>query len=174
MYLQPLKYSRTDTEQHNCHNPEIHRREEILKEPFPLADCASVTVDNVNQWIQLQNKHPFGVQTVNIPQDRCSPHAYLQRNIDNLGQIPEKYHDRAGRVAQCQHKYEKAGAVINDLYRIDRPIISINSGNHQKNAHKKYMDEGCCDDLDDRQDTDLKYNLFDKVIVFQHGICAVV
>lgn len=48
MYLQPLEDGSSYSEQHHCHNPEVHGGEEILKEPFPLTDSAAIAVYDID------------------------------------------------------------------------------------------------------------------------------
>lgn len=131
MHFQSLKNHSSQSKQHHCHDPEIHRGEEILEEPLLLINRTSVTVDNIYQRIQLQDHDPLRRQCIQIPQNGGCPHADLQSNADDLGQIPEKYHYRAGRITQRQHKYKQAEAVIHDLYRIYGRIITVDSCHDQ-------------------------------------------
>lgn len=62
----------------------------MFKEPFPSINCIAISIYDINQRIKLhQNKDIFILDHTDIPQDRCRPHANLQRNIDDLGKIPE-------------------------------------------------------------------------------------
>lgn len=78
---------------------------------------------------------------------------------------PEKHHYRTRGVAECQHKYKQAKTVINDLYSVDCGVIAVNSRYDQQETHEKYMDKSSRNNLDDRQDADLKYYFFHQIVV---------
>ena len=78
MHFQSLKDHSTQSEQYHRHDPEIHGGKEILEKPFFLIDSTAVTVYNIHQRIQLQNRDPIAGQGIQIPQNRSGPHADLQ------------------------------------------------------------------------------------------------
>ena len=104
MHLQTFKYQRTDTEEHHRHNPKVHGRKEIPEKPLMLIYRTAVTIYNVHQGIQLHNSGPVCIQITYIPQDGSCPHTNLKCDTDNLGQIPEKYHNSAGGITEGQYK----------------------------------------------------------------------
>ena len=165
MHFQSLKDHSTQSEQYHCHDPEIHRGEEIPEKPFFLVDRTAIAIHDIDQRIQLQDHDPLRRQRLQIPQNGGCPHADLQSDADDLGQIPEKYHYRAGRITQCQHKYKQAEAVVHNLYRIYGRIIAVDSCHDQQETYEKYMDKSSRNNLDDRQDADLKYYFFHQIVV---------
>ena len=140
----------------------------MFKEPFIPINRVPVSVYNIDKGIELkQRDHIVVLQHTDIPQNRRCPHADLQPDIDDLGKIPEKHHDSAGRIGQSQHKNIGTETVIYDLYRINRRITPVTRRHDQKNQYKKQMDKSRRNDLDDRKDADLKYHLFYQIIIFQ-------
>ena len=174
MYLQSFENNGSQPEQYYRYNPEIHGGKEILEKPFLLINSTSITVYNIHQRIQLQNRDPIAWQGIQIPQNRSGPHADLQSDTDDLRQIPEKYYYCTSRIAECQYKNEQAEAIVYDLYRIYGRIIPVNCCHNQQQTHKKYMNKGGCNNLDDRQDTDLKYYFFHQIVIFQQRIGSIV
>ena len=140
MHFQSLKDHSTQSEQYHCHDPEIHRGEEIPEKPFFLVDRTAIAIHDIDQRIQLQDHDPLRRQRLQIPQNGGCPHADLQSDADDLGQIPEKHHYRTRGVAECQHKYKQAKTVINDLCSVDCGVIAVNSRHDQQETHEKYMD----------------------------------
>ena len=99
MHFQSLKDHSTQSEQYHRHDPKIHRGEEIPEKPFFLVDRTAVAIHDIDQRIQLQDHDPFAGQCIQIPQNGSGPHADLQSDTDDLGQIPEKNYYCTGRVA---------------------------------------------------------------------------
>ena len=99
MYLQSFENNGSQPEQYYRYDPEIHGGKEILEKPFLLINSTSITVYNIHQRIQLQDHDPFAGQCIQIPQNGSGPHADLQSDTDDLGQIPEKNYYCTGRVA---------------------------------------------------------------------------
>ena len=146
----------------------------MFKEPFPSINCIAISIYDINQRIKLhQNKDIFILDHTDIPQDRCRPHANLQRNIDDLGKIPEKHHNGTGAIAHCQHQHKQAEAVIQNLDRIDRGKISVACRHNQQNPHKKQVDKGCCNKLNNGKHADIKDYLFYQIAVLQKSIGAI-
>ena len=52
-------------------------------------------------------------------------------------------------------------------------IIAVACRQHQHEKNKKHVNKGCGNDLDDRQNTDLKNYLLDQIIIFQKRIRTV-
>ena len=144
MHLQPLEDQRPYAKYDNGKDPEIHGGVEIFKKPLLLADRAPISIYNIYQRIDLDDRIPdrrFVVQYRDAPEDRRSPHAYLQYDRNDLHQIAEKDHDRAGRIGQRQHQNKSAAAVINDLNRIDGWVTAVDCGDDQQHQHKKRSEE---------------------------------
>ena len=77
----------------------------MLPEPFLLKNRAPITIYNVYERIQFEERlHVIARQHLNIPHDRRRPHADLERNADHLLQVPDKDHQRACQITQRQHK----------------------------------------------------------------------
>ena len=145
----------------------------MFKEPFISINRIAISIDNINKGIELHQRHQSVIPDLaDVPEDRCCPHPNLQADINDLGKIPEKDGNRTGTVAHCQHQYKQTEAVIHDLDRIDGRIVSVDSGYNKQYSRKKYMDKGSCYQLNDRQDTDVKYHLFHQIAVLQKGIGA--
>ena len=145
----------------------------MFKEPFISINRIAISVDNINKRVYLHQRYQSVISDLpDIPEDRGCPHSNLQTDIDDLGKIPEKYCDRAGTVAHCQHQHKQTEAVVHDLDRIDRRVVSVDSSHNKQYSCKKYMDKGSCHQLDDRQDTDIEYHLFYQIAILQKGIGA--
>ena len=138
----------------------------MFKEPFIPINRISITVDNIDQRIQFKQRDDLGItEHTDIPQNRGSPHPHLQRNINDLGKIPEKDHNGTGTVAHGKHQHKQAEAVIKYLQCINSRVIPVNRRHDQEHCHEKHMDEGRRDQLDDRQNADIKYHLLHQIAV---------
>ena len=73
MYLQSFENNGSQPEQYYRYDPEIHGGKEILEKPFLLINSTSITVYNIHQRIQLQNRDPIAGQGIQIPQNRGCP-----------------------------------------------------------------------------------------------------
>ena len=167
MYFQASEYQRTNTKEYGCHNPEIHRRIKIFPEPLMFKHSTSVSIYNIEKRIDFQYllynfRHGF-----NLPQDRGCPHTNLQCNIDKLCQIPEEYDNRTGRITDCQYEHKQTEAVIYNLNQIDARAVSHRKIHDQHETYKEAVRKCCANDLNDRNDTDLKYYLFHQIGIFQ-------
>ena len=99
MNLQPLKHKAAKGKQSRHNYPEIQRQLPFLKEPHLVDKSLPVSVYNIINRIQLKEKLPFCIYDPQLPHNRRRPHTHLQNNVDNLGQILEKHHNSAGKVA---------------------------------------------------------------------------
>ena len=123
----------------------------MFKEPFIPINRISITVDNIDQRIQFKQCDDLGItEHTNIPKNRGCPHSHLQRNINDLGKIPEENNDRAGAIAHGEHQHKQAEAVVDHLYRINTGVIAVKSSHYQQHNYKDHMNASCCDQLDDR------------------------
>ena len=115
MHLQPFIDQRTDHEQHDGDDPEVHGGIKILPEPLLSVNGAAVALHDVHQRIDLQKHLHILAHLPDIPQDRRRPHADLQADPDDLLQIPEIDHNGTGGIADRQHQGKGTEAVIEDL-----------------------------------------------------------
>lgn len=146
----------------------------MLKEPCLFIYGTSKTVHDIYERIQFkQDYQPLVMYHIDVPQYRCSPHAYLKQDIYYLSEIPEKNDYRAGRIAKGQDKDEHAETVIDYLYGVYARIISVACRYKDQYAYKENMNKCSRDQLYDRQDTYLKYDLFDQIAVFKERIGAI-
>ncbi len=139
----------------------------MLPEPYFLKDRASIPVHDIDQGIQLEEcLHIIAGQHIDIPHDRRRPHTDLERYADHLLQIPDKDYQRTGQVTQPQDKEQETNTVVNDLYSVYRGRIAVAYCHDQQYSHKKHMNEGSRNDLDNGQDTDVKHYLLYQIAVF--------
>ena len=142
MYLQPLEYQCPYSENHHRNDPEIHGGIKILKKPALFKNGTAITIDDVNQGINFYDHLYPGAKLAHIPHNRSSPHTNLQKNINNLPDILEKYHNCTGAVADSQNQNKQTEAVISQLNGINTGKIAVECGNNQQYADKKQMNKG--------------------------------
>ena len=70
--------------------------------------------------------------------------------------------------------YEYAKAVIKKLQIIYRQRISVRHINDEQYCQEKCMNKTCGNNFDQRQNADLEYDLFYKVIIFQQRVCLII
>ena len=174
MDFQPLEYVCSKHKESPGDDPEIERKVKALPEPDLVDHGITVTVDNIEHRVELEDRnepgrHP-GAQRIDIPHDRCHPDLDLNNDRYDLRQIPEKDDDRAGRIADAQAVHKKAEGIIEDLYHLDIRKEPAERVEYQHERNEEKMHKECRDLLDDRKDRDLKDDLLDQIGVLHERV----
>ena len=96
------------------------------------------------------------------PHDWRQPYSDLQKNTDDLGQIPEKHHKRAGRVAQSQHQGNDTEGIIKNLNIVQIRKTAVKQIKNARSAPQKTVYKQRGQNLYDRKHTDVEHHLFTR------------
>jgi hypothetical protein len=121
-------------------DPEIRGLETPLKKPSVSVNGVPVSGHDIIHGIDPEQPADV-LKAADIEHDGNGPDTKLQRDIHNLGHVPEENNHRTGYVHESQNKYEHAEIVIWQLDQIDTGQKTVESRDDQGHKHKKQMDE---------------------------------
>ena len=115
----------------------------MLPESHMIDQGITISLYHIKYRIQLQDlcKDPCKTKVAEIPHNGSYPYPYLKPDVDDLTEIPEKYHHRAGKISHCQNQHKNTEAVINKLKGIPGRRIAHAGIDHQNDQHKKAVDK---------------------------------
>jgi hypothetical protein len=121
-------------------DPEIRGLKAPLKKPSVSVNGIPVSGHDIIHGIDPEQPADV-LKAADIKHDGNGPDAKLQRNIHDLGHIPEENDHRAGRVYESQNKYKHAEIVIWQLDQKDTGKIAVESRDDEGYKHKEQVDE---------------------------------
>ncbi len=137
----------------------------MLKEPRIAINRIPEAVHDVCHGVELDDPSVLVWHDLDVPEDGRSPLEELQEDGDDLQKVSEEHHYCAGCVTDGEHQDKLAADVVDQLKPVNIRIVAVYAGDDHHNSNEKDMDEHCCDDLDNGQDTDFEEYLFNQIVV---------